>query len=67
MTKQPTARQINAHLASMTSYCYVNLPNGNRLRISRARTRHGVLEGRIILGSPKTWEIIPATATVELS
>jgi hypothetical protein len=67
MNKQPTARQINAHLASMSSYCYVNLPNGNRLRISHARTRNGVLEGRVILGSPKVWEVIPSTAIVELS
>ena len=65
--KQPTVREINAHLASSTSYCYVDLPNGGRLRISRARTRKGVVEGRVILGSPKAWEVIPANAIIELS
>lgn len=65
-TKTITAREINAHLASMTTYCYVTLANGNRLRISRARTREGVLEGRVIIGSPRAWEPIPDGAAFEL-
>lgn len=65
--KQPTVRQINGHLASCSSYCYVDLPDGRRLRISRARSRRGVVEGPIILGSEKDWEVIPADAVVELS
>jgi hypothetical protein len=63
----PTVREINAHLATMRGYCYVDLPDGRRIRISRARTRKGVVEGRIILGSPKAWEAIPAGSHVELS
>jgi hypothetical protein len=39
MSKQPTIREINAHLASHSAYCYVGLPDGRRIRISRARTR----------------------------
>jgi hypothetical protein len=62
-----TTRAINAHLASMTSYCYVNLPDGRRLRISRVRTVRGQVHGRIITGSPKWWEVIPAEAVIELS
>jgi hypothetical protein len=31
-----------------------------------ARTRRGVVEGRVILGSAKDWEVIPADAVVEL-
>ena len=65
--KQPTVREINAHLASMTGYCYVDLPDGGRLRISRARTRKGVVEGRVILGSSKDWAVVPANAIIELS
>lgn len=64
---QPTVRQINGHLASCSAYCYVNLPDGRRLRISRARSVKGVVEGRVILGSAKDWEPIPADAVVELS
>lgn len=62
-----TVRAINAHLASMTTYCYVNLPGGQRLRISRAMTRQGVVVGRVICGSEKDWEAIPAGSVVELS
>jgi len=65
--QQPTVREINAHLASCSSYCYIDLPGGGRIRISRARSRKGVVEGRVILGSPKAWEVIPADAVVELS
>lgn len=63
----PTVREINAHLASYSAYCYVDLPDGRRLRISRARTRKGVVEGRVIIGSEKTWEAIRAGSSVELS
>jgi hypothetical protein len=63
----PSPRQINAHLSSLTTYCYIDLPGGKRIRISRARTRKGVLEGRVINGSPKTWEPIPLDSHVELS
>ena len=65
--KQPTVREINAHVFAGTAYCYVNLPDGRRLRISRARTHKGVVEGRVILGSERDWEPIPADAVVELS
>ncbi len=65
--KQPTVREINSHTFAGTAYCYVDLPDGRRIRISRARTRKGVVEGRVILGSDKDWEVIPATAVVELS
>ena len=67
MSKTPSVREINSHLASYSTYCYVNLPDGRRLRISRARTRKGVVEGRVILGSEKDWEVIPAQSVVELS
>ena len=65
-TTQPTVREFNSHLASCSSYCYV-YGEGFSFRISRARTRKGVVEGRVINGSPKDWEVIPADATVELS
>lgn len=64
---KPTVREINSHLASYSAYCYVDLPDGRRLRISRARTRKGVVEGRVILGSPNDWEPIPAESRVDLS
>lgn len=63
----PSVRKINAHLWAATGYCYIDLPDGRRIRISRARTRKGVVEGRIINGSKKTWEVIPAGSHVELS
>jgi hypothetical protein len=65
--RRPTVREINGHLFAGTAYCYVNLPDGRRLRISRARTRRGITEGRVIIGSEKDWEQIPADAMVELS
>lgn len=65
--KRPTVREINAHLWGGSAYCYVDLPDGRRLRISRARTRKGVVEGRVILGSEKDWEVIPFGAIVDLS
>ncbi len=65
--KTPSVREINEHLFGGSRYCYVNLPDGRRLRISRARTRKGVLEGRIVLGSDKEWETIPEGSKVELS
>ncbi len=67
-----TARQINAHLMSGSSYCYV-YGEGFQYRISRARTRKGVLEGRIVNGERadgrklNDWEPIPATAEVALT
>ena len=70
MTKrldQTTTRAINAHLASMTAYCYIDLPDGRRIRVSRVRAFRKRIQGRIILGSPKVWETIPGDAIVELS
>ena len=47
MKKQPTAREINAHLASIRPSCDVYNPDGAlAMRISRARTSFGVLQGR---------------------
>ena len=67
-TKQPTVRAINAHTFAGTGYCYVSTATGRPLfRISRARTRKGVIEGRIVNGSDKVWEVIPADATIHLS
>jgi hypothetical protein len=65
--KQPNVREINAHLFGGSRYCYVDLPDGRRLRISRARTRKGVVEGRVIVGSERDWEAIPAGSHVELN
>ena len=65
--KQPTVREINTHLFGGVHSCYVNMPDGNRLRISVARTRKGVLEGRIVNGSASVWKIIPVTTTIELN
>ena len=60
MKKQPTVRQINSHLASMTTYCYVYDAAGNyHMRITRARTRKGELQGRS-LGTGQWVAIIPA-------
>jgi hypothetical protein len=65
--RQITTRAINGHLASMTSYCYIDLPDGRRIRVSRVRTVRGAVQGRVIMGSPKWWETIPPDAIVELS
>jgi hypothetical protein len=65
--KQPTVRQINAHTFAGSGSCYVDLPDGRRLRIARARTRKGVIEGRVIIGSARDWEVIPAGSQIELS
>ncbi len=77
-TEQPTVRQINDHLSSMTSYCMV-YADGFQMRISRARTHKGVKQGRVINYNysgrnasnvgPMTvdWQAIPADATVELT
>lgn len=65
-TLNSQARAINAHLASCSSYCYIDLPDGRRLRVSRIRVRQGVMEGRVINGSPKAWEVITG-GNVELS
>lgn len=70
MTKridQLSTLAINRHLSSCSAYCYINLPDGRRLRVSRVRYFRKQMQGRIILGSPKVWETIPGDATVELS
>lgn len=64
---RPTVREINARLDTLRGYCYIDLPHGRRIRVSRVRTRNGVMEGRVIIGSDKTWEKIPADAIIELS
>ena len=71
--RQPTTREINAHLASMSGYCMV-YADGWQMRISRARTRNGTKEGRVVNGSGPKWQVfssdwkkIPVDATVELS
>jgi hypothetical protein len=64
--KQPTPREINRHLWAATGYCYVTLPDGRRLRISRVRTVRGLLMGRVISGSERVWEKIPPDAVIEL-
>lgn len=61
-----TVREINAHLWAGTGSCYVTTEEGQRFRISRVRTRKGMVEGRIINGSARVWEWIPSDATVEL-
>lgn len=72
-----TTRQINSHLASMVGYCVV-YADGFQMRISRARTRKGIMEGRVInysysgrnavnVGPIRDWEPIPENATMELS
>jgi hypothetical protein len=64
--KQPTVRQINAHVFAGTGSCYIYSEGQPTLRISRARTRKGVVEGRVITGSTKEWETIPADAEIDL-
>lgn len=58
-----TVRQINSHLNSHSAYCYVRRADDSCFRIARARTRNGTMEGRVINGSHKEWESIPASAT----
>lgn len=71
-TKQPTVREINAHLMSGSSYCYVSFTDGRCMRIARARTQQGIRQGRVINaafwpgGNCNTWETIPADAHIEL-
>jgi hypothetical protein len=64
--KQPTVREINAHVFAGTGNCYVYRAGKPTLRIGRARTRKGVVEGRVIVGSSNEWEPIPPDAVVEL-
>ncbi len=77
MSNQPTVREINSHLASMTGYCMV-YGDGFQMRINRARSRNGLAEGRVVNGHgpnwrersnliSQRWERIPIAATVELS
>lgn len=61
-----TVREINGHLWAGAGSCYVDLPDGRRIRVSRVRTRRGMVEGRVITGSSRVWEEIPADAEVEL-
>lgn len=70
---QPTVREINKHLSSMTSYCVVYV-SSFQMRISRARTVAGIKEGRVITydsysgrKSSSDWESIPSDANVELT
>lgn len=62
-----TTRKVNDHVWCGQAYCYIDLPDGRRIRISRMRTRAGVREGRVINGSAKAWERVPDDAMVELS
>lgn len=61
-----TVREINAHLWAGTGSCYVTTLEGQRYRVSRVRSRRGLIEGRVITGSSRVWEWIPSDATVEL-
>ncbi len=62
-TKQrPTAKEINNHL--LFGPCYVNIES-ERIRIRRARTIDGQLQGRLLNG-PGEWIPIPPDATLEL-
>ena len=67
LLRETTVRAINAHLWAGVGACYVDLPDGRRIRVSRVRTRRGVIEGRVILGSARVWETIPPDAEVELT
>lgn len=60
--KQPTVRAINENVIS--GYVYVYSAD-ECVRIIRARTRKGVLEGRVL--GTGSWVAIPATASIELS
>ena len=75
--KQPTVREINSHTFAGTGVCVV-YASGFQMRISRARTRNGVKEGRVItysysgreasnVGPIRAWEPIPAEAVIELN
>lgn len=79
--KQPTVKAMNAHLFAGTGYCMI-YAEGWQARISWARTRKGVKQGRVInwsisdsMPAPETtvdqmglsWVTIPADARVELS
>lgn len=77
MNKQPTVREINAHLFAGQGVCMVYRTDGIQFRISRIRTRQGQREGRVITGGGyynqnggtrwlDDWEAIPDDATVEL-
>ena len=64
--EQPSVKAINAHVFAGTGSCYIDTRDGRRFRISRARTRKGIVEGRVICGSSREWEPIPAHASVEM-
>lgn len=89
MKTQPSVRQINSHVFAGCGYCIVYAQGycivyaqGWQARITWARTRKGIKQGRVlnlsIQGSgpaPKreldrmgmSWVAIPADASVELS
>lgn len=75
--QQPTVKEINNHTFAGTGVCVVYV-DGFQMRISRARTNKGVVEGRVItfsysgrnasnVGPMKDWQAIPVDATVELN
>lgn len=57
--EQVTARQAVKRINSWTwagaGSCYCDLQDGQRVRISRARTVKGEVQGRVIIGSPQVW------------
>ncbi len=63
--KQPTVRQINAHLFAGSKYCYIRF-DGECIRIRRAKTVKGILQGHQIGGECK-WVEIPPHASIELT
>jgi len=66
LTKQPTVREINAHLRGRSAYAYAYNEQGLFIcRLYRARTTKGVLEVAA-LGTGK-WIAIPETARVALT
>lgn len=66
MAHNYTSREINRHVANGQGSCYVDLPNGKRIRISRTRMKGGRMEGRVIHGSDQAWEAIPPDSRIEL-
>jgi hypothetical protein len=67
--KQPTVREINAHVFAGVGAAYIQTKDGIRFRVSRVRTRNGTVEGKVINGNVhwlKEWHPIPADADVEL-
>lgn len=66
VSARTAARRINDWEGYGQRYVYADLQNGERVRISRAKSSNGQLIGRIVMGSPRTWVTFPEETIFQL-